>query len=182
MRPIKLPVSAAGVTSRSDRGDRLRRYRARGAPIAQQALQFLALAPLEEPGIHQSERAIAQEQDAAGKERTLGPLQNPPDGFFPNGNFHLATFVAGDVAGAGAHGEFALALGPGKYSNGTIRTVTSRVAGNISKRVLMANVPSDALADGHYFAELVGKKRLAAGRPRQALEYTGIPVRILFVE
>ncbi len=91
-------------------------------------------------------------------------------------------FSAGYVAGARAHGQPVVALRPGIYPNGTIGAVTSQVGRNVSDRVLMANVPGDALADGHYFTESVGKKGYAARRLCQALEHTRVPVRIVFVE
>jgi len=57
----------------------------------------------------------------------------------------------------------------------------SRVEWNIPDRVLMADVPGDALADGHHFADLAGKKGFAARRLRQALEHR-VPVRIVLIE
>src|ERR1035437_7768447 len=63
-----------------------------------------------------------------------------------------------------------------------IGAVMSRFYGNISDGVLMANVPRDALADGHHLADLVGKKGFAARRLCQALEHPRVPVLIAFVE
>jgi hypothetical protein len=66
-------------TLRGSWGLRLRHAFARRALVTQQAVEIPALTPLENPGIHQCESAITQEQDGAGKERALGPLQNPPE-------------------------------------------------------------------------------------------------------
>ena len=105
---------------------------ARRAPITQQAVEIQALAPLENPGVHQRESAIAQKQDGAGKERTLGPLQDPPEWLFPQLQASFGAllvkpwFGAGYVAGARAHEQSVVALCPGDYPNGTISTVTSR--------------------------------------------------------
>src|ERR1051326_1475268 len=75
-----------------------------------------------------------------------------------------------------------MALPSSYYPNGSVSTVTSRVARNISDRVLMPNVPGDALADGRHFAELFGKVGFPARSYRQALEHTRVPLRILFVK
>ena len=71
---------------------RLRRAGAGRTLNTQLAVEIRALAPLENPGIHQSESAVAQKQDGAGKEPPLSPLQNASDWFFPNYQPHLAPF------------------------------------------------------------------------------------------
>src|ERR1017187_1180669 len=91
-------------------------------------------------------------------------------------------FAAGYVAGARAHGQSVVAVRSCQYPNGMISTVTGGVAWNISDRVLMANVPRDAPADGDHFAEPSGKKGFASRGLCQALEHTRVPVRIVFVE
>src|SRR5689334_18489107 len=91
-------------------------------------------------------------------------------------------FAAGYVAGSRPHGQSVMGLTPGEYPDGSISTITSRVGRNISDRVLMANVPGDALANSHHFAELLWKKGFTARRLCQALEHSRVPVRIFFVE
>ena len=66
MRPISPSAATASAAAGVAEDSGSRRGLAGRAPVAQQAVEIPALAPLENPGVHQGESGIAQKQDGAG--------------------------------------------------------------------------------------------------------------------